>query len=276
MMPAMKRGRIRRDHRSSAPEEGPGRRGRERVVYGVEPVRELLAAAPSVVRTLNVRRGDEHRFAREIEQVRAARGDVAIVDDAALERLAGRGARHQGIAAEIAEFRYANLVELIERRPDPLIVVDGVTDPRNLGALMRSAECAGVGALVIARDRTVDVTPAAVKTSAGAWAHLAIAQCGNVVRTLERLKERGYWVAALAPAGTVSIYDLDVARPLAFVIGSEDQGLRPLVKQTADFIVKIPMRGRVASLNVSVAAAVALFEVARRRTLTSPSPTRAT
>ncbi len=268
-MPAMNRRRTRHEDRARAPEDRSGRRGREGVVYGVEPVRELLAAAPSVVRTLSVRRGDEHRFAREIEQMRTARGGVAIVDDAALERLAGRGALHQGIAAQITEFRYANLAELVEQRPDPLVVVDGVTDPRNLGALMRSAECAGVGALVIARDRTVAVTPAVVKTSAGAWAHLAIAQCGNVARTLERLKERGYWVAALAPEGTVSIYDLDVARPLAFVLGSEDQGVRPLVKKTADFIVKIPMRGRVGSLNVSVAAAIALFEVARRRELAS-------
>lgn len=270
----MKRGNRRdrpREH-ASAHEQRRRQSGREDAVFGVEPVRELLAAAPAVVRTLNIRRGDERRFAREVEQVRAARGAVAVVDDAALERLAGPGARHQGIVATISHFQYADLRELIEQRPDPLVVIDGVTDPRNLGALMRSAEGAGVRALVIARDRTVAVTPAAVKTSAGAWAHLSIAQCGNVVRTLEQLKERGYWIAALAPEGTVSIYDLDVTRPLALVLGSEEAGVRQLVRKTADFVVTIPMRGRVASLNVSVAAAIALFEVARRRNLAPRTP----
>ncbi|MGH7864019.1 MAG: 23S rRNA (guanosine(2251)-2'-O)-methyltransferase RlmB [Candidatus Binataceae bacterium] len=263
--------RERKGERATATGRDGERGGRAEIVFGVEPVRELIVAAPEAVRTLNIRRGDERRFANEIEQVRAARGSVAMVDEAALERLTGRGARHQGIVATISHFQYVDLDELIERRPDPLVVIDGVTDPRNLGALMRSAEGAGVRALVIARDRTVAVTPAAVKTSAGAWSHLAIAQCGNVVRTLGQLKERGYWVAALAPDGAVSIYDLDVTRPIALVVGSEDAGVRPLVRRTSDFVVAIPMRGRVASLNVSVAAAVALFEVARRRAVAPPS-----
>jgi 23S rRNA (guanosine2251-2'-O)-methyltransferase len=237
----------------------------ETVVFGVEPVRELVAAAPTAVRGLRVRAGDEGRFAPEITRVRAAGGRVDFVDDVELARLAGRDSRHQGIAALMREYNYAPLESVIASAPDPLVIVDGVTDPRNLGALLRSAEGAGVRAVVLARDRTVGITPAAIKSSAGAWVHLEIARCGNVARTLEELKEAGYWVAALAPGGTKSIYELDTSRKLAIVVGSEGAGVREIVRKTADFVVGIPMRGKVDSLNVSVAAAVALFEIARRR-----------
>jgi 23S rRNA (guanosine2251-2'-O)-methyltransferase len=237
----------------------------EALVFGVEPVRELISAAPSSIRTLRVRAGDESRFAAEISAVRAAGGRVEFVADTELARLAGRDARHQGVAAMMREYDYASLDAVIAAGHDPIVLVDGVTDPRNLGALMRSAEGAGVRAVVLARDRTAGVTPAAIKSSAGAWVHLAVARCGNVARTLEQLKEAGYWVVALAPRGGTSIYDLDTSRKLAVVVGSEGTGVREIVKRGADFVVDIPMRGKVDSLNVSVAAAVALFEIARRR-----------
>ncbi|MHB8381300.1 MAG: 23S rRNA (guanosine(2251)-2'-O)-methyltransferase RlmB [Candidatus Binataceae bacterium] len=246
----------RRDSRSSADRD---------IVFGAEPVRELVGAAPNAVRVLHVRAGDERRFGAEMERVRAAGGQVASAEDEALVRMAGREARHQGIIAEVREYPYASFEEVISEGHDPLILVDGVTDPRNLGALMRSAEGAGVPAVILARDRTVGVTPAAIKSSAGAWVHLKIARCGNVARALEQMKQAGYWVVALAPGGTTSIYDLDTARKLALVVGSEGAGVREIVKKTADYVAAIPMRGRVDSLNVSVAAAVALFEIARRR-----------
>jgi 23S rRNA (guanosine2251-2'-O)-methyltransferase len=241
------------------------------LVFGVEPVRELISAAPSAIRALRVRAGDAGRFAAEIAAARAAGARVEFVEESELARLAGRDARHQGIAAAMREYNYAALDDVIAARPDPIVIVDGVTDPRNLGALMRSAEGAGVRAIVLARDRTASVTPAAIKSSAGAWVHLAIARCGNVASTLERLKEAGYWVAALAPRGGTSIYDLDTSRKLAIVVGSEGAGVRDIVRRTADFVVDIPMRGKVDSLNVSVAAAVALFEIARRRTGGAPA-----
>ena len=236
------------------------------IVYGVEPIRELAAAAPASIRVLYVKSGDERRFAAEIDLVRSGGGRVEFVaDDAGLERLAGPAARHQGIAALMREYEYTPLEDIIAAQPDPLVLVDGVTDPRNLGALMRSAEGAGAGAIVIAKDRTAGITPAAVKSSAGAWIHLKIARCGNVARTIEQLKEAGYWTAALAPGGDTSLYDLDTSRKLAIIVGSEGRGVRDIVKKGADFVVDIPMRGKVGSLNVSVAAAVALFEIARRR-----------
>ncbi len=235
------------------------------VVFGIGPIRELIAAEPEVIRTLYVSRRLQPRFVAEISGAQQGGASVSIVDDDALARIAGSEARHQGMVAMVREYQYANLEELLAEKPDPLLVIDGVTDPRNLGAIMRSAECAGASALILGRDRTVAVTPAAIKTSAGAWAHMRVARCGNIVSTLKLLKDKGYWIAALAPIGDVSLYELDTGRRLALLIGAEDVGLRMLVKKNADFLVKIPMLGKVNSLNVAVATAVALFEIARRR-----------
>jgi 23S rRNA (guanosine2251-2'-O)-methyltransferase len=235
------------------------------LVFGVEPIRELIAAAPATVRILYLKAGLERRFIAEAAAVREHGGRVAIASDDELTRMAGAAARHQGLVASIHEYHYAAVEDVIALGADPIVVIDGVTDPRNLGAILRSAECAGVRAVVIARNRTVGITPAAIKASSGSWIHLTIAQCGNVVQALETLKEAGYWIAALAPGGDTSIYTLDTSRRLAIVLGSEDRGVRELVRKNADFVVNIPMAGRVASLNVSVAAAVALFEIARRR-----------
>ncbi|HUA33670.1 MAG TPA: 23S rRNA (guanosine(2251)-2'-O)-methyltransferase RlmB [Candidatus Binataceae bacterium] len=259
----------RRDERTPAhrPLDERGSAGIDReLVYGVEPIRELIAAAPQVVRALFVRRDEERRFAEQIERVRAAGGRIEMVEAERLAQIAGTEARHQGIAAMMREFEYAAVEDLIAAQADPLVLVDGVTDPRNLGALMRSAEGAGVNAIVLAKDRTVGITPAAVKSSAGAWIHLKIARCGNVARTLEEFKEAGYWIAALAPGGETSIYNLDTTRKLVVVVGSEGSGIRDIVRKNSDFIVSIPMRGRVGSLNVSVASALALYEISRRRT----------
>jgi len=235
------------------------------LVFGAEPVHELIGAAPGAVRTLYVRADLQARFAGDIERVRAAGGHVVAAEAAALARMAGAESRHQGVVALIREYSYAAFEDVIAAAPDPLLLVDGVTDPRNLGALLRSAEGAGIESVVLARDRTAAVTPAAIKSSSGAWVHLKIARCGNVARAMEDLKQAGYWIAALAPAGDLEIYELDTTRPLALVVGSEGRGVREIVRKDADFVVRIPMYGKVGSLNVSVAAAVALFEIARQR-----------
>jgi 23S rRNA (guanosine2251-2'-O)-methyltransferase len=257
----------RREGHRPRPRQGPRERPpqRHQIVFGIEPVREMLAADPTAVQTLYVRGRDEARFAAEIARVRRAGGRVMAVEEGELARMAGSEARHQGMVALVRPYRYAELEELLAARPDPLLVIDGVTDPRNLGAILRAAECAGLPGLILARDRTADITPAAIKTSAGAWVHLRIAQCGNVAQTLERLKKLDYWVAALAPEGEVGLYDLDVSRRLAVVVGAEGEGLRRLVKEKADFMVKIPMSGRVSSLNVAVATGIVLFEINRHR-----------
>jgi 23S rRNA (guanosine2251-2'-O)-methyltransferase len=259
--------RFRERHRPLQ-REGPraeARRAGPNVVFGAEPVNELVLAAPQSIETLHVRAGDERRFSDAAERVRAAGGRVVIAREGELERLVDRDARHQGVAAIVREYHYADLEDIVRDAPDPILLVDGVTDPRNLGALLRSADGAGVGAVVLARDHTVGVTPAAVKSSAGAWVHLRIARCGNVARTLQMLKEAGYWIIALAPGGEFSVYELDTTRKLVIVVGSEGEGIRPIVRKAADFVVSIPMRGKVDSLNVAVAAAVALFEIVHRR-----------
>jgi 23S rRNA (guanosine2251-2'-O)-methyltransferase len=235
-------------------------------IYGIEPLREILAVQPEAIEVLYLRERDTRRFADEIERVKQAGGRVVQVDDAELTRAAGsEEARHQGLVATVRPYRYLELAELVDQVPDLIVLVDGVTDPRNLGAILRVTECAGFKSVILARDRTASLTPAAIKTSAGAWVHLRIAQCGNVVRTLEDLKEKGYWIAALTPEGDTSIYQLDVRSRLVLVIGAEGEGVRALVKKRADFRVKIPLYGKLESLNVSVATAVALFEIKRRR-----------
>jgi 23S rRNA (guanosine2251-2'-O)-methyltransferase len=240
--------------------------GEPEIIFGVEPVREMIAAAPARILRLYLKLGMEMRFERQIEAVRKAGADVVAVASNELARMAGSEARHQGIIAALREHCYLPLEQVLARKPDPLLLVDGVTDPRNLGAILRSAECAGVGAIVLAKDRTAGLTPAATKSSAGASVHLAIARCGNVAHTLRLLKDNGYWVAAMDPHGDTCLYELDVTRRLTLVLGSEGEGIREIVRKTADFIVRIPLYGRTSSLNVSVAAAIALFEIARRRT----------
>jgi 23S rRNA (guanosine2251-2'-O)-methyltransferase len=252
----------------SSRESHLGQSDERHLVFGVEPVTELIAAAPQSVRTLYVRDRDQRRFADEVERVRSSGGETRAVDDATLVRIVGEGSRHQGIAAVVRDYAYAPAEEIIQARPDPLLIIDGVTDPRNLGAILRSAECAGARGVIIARDRTCPITPAAIKSSAGAWAHLQIARCGNVARLLGELKDAGYWIGALTPGGETSLYEVDTGRRLALVIGSEGRGVRQLIAKTADFRVGIPMRGKVNSLNVAVAAAVAMFEIVRRRAST--------
>jgi len=242
------------------------------MVFGLEPVRELIVAAPSRIRRLYVKEGAETRFQPEIQAVHHSGGNVVVVATNELARLVGSEVHHQGIVAVLRVYSYAGLPQVLARKPDPLLLVDGVTDPRNLGAILRACECAGIRAIVLAKDRTVGITPAAIKSSAGAWAHLEVARCGNVAQALKDLKCDGYWIAALDAHGDTSLYDLDTSRRLALVLGSEGRGIRDIVRKTADFEVRIPLYGRVSSLNVSAAAAIALFEIVRRR-MASTGPT---
>jgi 23S rRNA (guanosine2251-2'-O)-methyltransferase len=144
-------------------------------------------------------------------------------------------------------------------------VLDGVTDPQNLGALARSAHALGAHGLVVPKDRAAGVTPAAFKAAAGALEHIPVARVTNVSRALEDLKERGVWTVALAADGDRDLREVDLTSPIALVLGSEGKGVRPLVRKTCDHVARIPMAGRVGSLNVGAAGAIALYEVARQR-----------
>lgn len=178
------------------------------------------------------------------------------------------GVPHQGVVALGRAPASVPLETLVERQPDLVLVLDEVTDPRNVGALLRSAEAAGAGAVVLARDRAPQLTPALVKAAAGAVEWLQLVRVVNIARTLESLQEAGYWTLGLAGEAEQSLYDPGAVPglPAALVVGSEGGGMRQLVRRSCHRLLHIPMLGQTSSLNVSVAAAVALFEVRRTAT----------
>ncbi|HEX9242404.1 MAG TPA: 23S rRNA (guanosine(2251)-2'-O)-methyltransferase RlmB [Anaeromyxobacter sp.] len=241
-----------------------------RVVYGLNPVRELLRASAEVSELWLAEGGTRGAAFAELERLaRRAEAKVRAAPRAKLDRLAGTD-RHQGVVAVVADFRYAELEELLEAakasgRPPLLVVLDGVEDPHNLGAIIRSALALGAHGVVIPKDRAVGVTPAVAKASAGAVEKIPLARVTNVAQCLEGLKEAGIWSVALAADGDRPLAALDLRGPTALVLGSEGEGLRPLVRRTCDLAAKIPMMGDLDSLSVSASAAVALYEAARQR-----------
>lgn len=216
-----------------------GRRLREIVVADPDAVADIVAAAQK------------------------ARVAVRTAERGVLDELCG-GARHQGVLAVAPTFPYVALHEIGE--PDLVVVLDGVTDPQNLGAIARSAEAAGAGAMVLPKRRAAHVTPAAEKAAAGAFSWLRVALVPNVVRAIEDLAGRGYWSVGLDGDAPDTVWDCDLlAGRVVLVIGGEGAGLSRLVAERVDARLAIPLGGQVASLNASAAAAVALFEIARRR-----------
>ena len=246
-----------------------------RKIYGVGPVRELVRARPKAIRVLHV--AAERAEARGKDPVadlvavaRAAGVTLDLRSSRELDALCEPGARHQGVVATTGDFRYAAVEELVEaagETPPLLVVLDGVQDPHNLGAIVRSAYVLGAHGVIIPEHRAAAVTPVVTKASAGATELLPIAIAKNLVRALEQLKAAGVWTCAVAAAPTARpIGSLDLAGPLALVLGAEGEGVRPLVARTCDLHALIPMAGAgVGSLNVSVAAGIALYEAARQR-----------
>jgi 23S rRNA (guanosine2251-2'-O)-methyltransferase len=198
-----------------------------------------------------------------MEAADAAGVPVKNVPRAQIEELA-RGGAHQGVVARVAPYPYSDPGEILAV-PDPLIVVlDSVTDPRNLGAVLRAVDGAGATGVVIPKDRAVGVTAAAVKASAGASEHVPVARETNLRRAIDWMKKAGVWVYAAEVEGT-TYTELDLSGPVALVLGSEGRGVRRLVREGCDGAVSIPMLGAVESLNVSAAAAVLLYEARRQR-----------
>ena len=230
------------------------------VIYGVRPVIEAL-----------------HSDRREVFEVLDAVGEKSVASKAAVKRVPvkrvprqrieelARGGAHQGVAARVGPYPYSSLKEILATTEPLVIVLDSVTDPHNLGAVLRAADGAGASGVVLPKDRAVGVTSAAVKASAGASEHVPVARETNLRRALEKMKEAGMWVYALEEAEATAYTDLDLSGPVAFVLGSEGRGIRRLVREGCDGAVSIPMRGAVSSLNVSVAAAVLLYEAMQQR-----------
>lgn len=242
-----------------------------RVVYGMNPVRELLRTAGEGLGELWLAEGGARGAAfAELERVARERGaKVRTAPRAKLERLAGTD-RHQGVVAVVADYRYAELGEILERaraagRPPLVVVLDGVEDPHNLGAVIRSAHAMGAHGVVIPRDRAVGVTPAVAKASAGAVERCPVARVVNVAKTVDSLKEGGVWSVALVQDAERPLRELDLKGPTALVLGNEGEGIRQLVRRSCDLEARIPMAGDLESLSVSASAAIALYEVARQR-----------
>ena len=229
------------------------------IIYGSRPVVEALDSGRRRVFEIFDAVGDQ-----EVTKAAASRGlEPKRVSRQRVDELSGGGV-HQGVAARVEPYPYSGLVEILAP-PEPLVLVlDGVTDPRNLGAVLRTAEGAGASGVVIPRDRAAGVTAAAVKASAGASEYVRVARETNLRRTIETMKGAGLWVYAAEAAGT-PYPRLDLAGPVGLVLGSEGRGVRRLVREACDGTVAIPMLGNVGSLNISVAAAVLLYEVRRQR-----------
>lgn len=177
------------------------------------------------------------------------------------------GGVHQGVAARLLPFPYASLYDVLAQEGELLLILDGLADPRNLGALLRTAEGAGVAGVIITESRSAPLSPVAEKTATGATAYLPISRVENLARALSTIRERGYWVVGLVQDAPQSLYELQLSHKIALVLGGEEKGLRQLTRQMCDCLVSIPMLGHVDSLNVSAAGAIALYEFLRRRTL---------
>lgn len=241
-------------------------------LYGRNAVRETLRAGRRRIRRLWVARGVKERdaLAEALNLAQQQGVPVQRVERRRLDQLA-RGSHHQGVVAETSNYPYAALEDILAAvqeagEPALFLLLDCLQDPHNLGALLRTSESVGVHGVIIPSRRSASVTPAVVSASAGAAEHVSVVQVTNLVRAMESLKEAGVWVAGLeAHSDAQLLYEADLDMPLALVIGSEGQGLRRLVRERCDFLLRLPMRGRVESLNASVAGAVALYEIYRRR-----------
>jgi len=243
---------------------------------GIHAVREALAAGRPL-QTVMV--GREHHGERLAEIVSLAKRNgvpVRFEDRAQLDRAAGNR-NHQGVVALVAARSSVSLEDLLARKrsdaaPGLLVILDGVEDPQNLGAIIRTALAAGSDGVIIPERRAAGLTEAAARASAGAVAHLPVARVTNIARAIEELKEGGYWIVGLDERADRRHSDVDLSGPITLVLGGEGKGLHELVRERCDFLVSIPTTGPVGSLNVSVAAGVALFEVVRQRAARAAKP----
>lgn len=242
------------------------------IIYGIHPVREALTSSSLRFQKILVSsRNPSPALQSIIDLTREKKVFLAFTDRETLDRMV-KGGLHQNIIGIIEETSYADLEEILIRPKQEgakslFLVLDGIQDPQNLGSLIRTGLGCGVHGVIIPKDRAVGITPAVVKASAGATAHLPVARVVNVATTIDRLKEDGIWVYGASGDAKDMIYDLDFNIDLAIVIGAEGKGIRPLVKKKCDRLFSIPMKGPVSSFNASVTGGMILYEVMRQRSL---------
>jgi 23S rRNA (guanosine2251-2'-O)-methyltransferase len=241
------------------------------ILYGRNPVREALRAGRRKIYKLVLAQGTKETGIVADIAALASKSGVPIqrVERKQLDRIGDFN--HQGVAAETTQYPYVELEKILaqadQRQEIPLLLMlDCLQDPQNLGTLLRTAEIVGVHGAVIPKRRAVGVTPAVVNSSAGATEHLLVVQVTNLVRTMEELKARGLWIVGLEDVPQAQLcYQSDLTMPLALVVGSEGRGMGRLVRETCDILIRLPMRGKISSLNAAMAGSVALYEVWRQR-----------
>lgn len=240
----------------------------DEIVYGINAVTEALRGNRKASELFLAGNPDDRRVARIVKLAGERGVPVRMRQKQDLSRIAGTD-HHQGVVLGVEPFPYAEIEDIIARTSEPsdqlVLLLDSVQDPANLGSLVRSAACAGVAGVVITKDRSVGVTPAVERVSAGAVETVPIARVANLVQAMERLKEAGFWIYGLSDEASSNLYGQKFSGKVALLVGSEGEGIRPLVRKGCDVILSIPMRGGVSSLNAAVAGSLALFEVVRQR-----------
>jgi 23S rRNA (guanosine2251-2'-O)-methyltransferase len=246
-------------------------------LYGVAPVLEALRAGQRTIERVTIAEGARHNRLRElIELARKANVPVHYASRVELARTLGADANHQGVVASVAAATYMDVDELLDALAgrvgtdeQPLVVVlDGVEDPRNLGAILRTVECAGAHGVFVPERRAVGLTETVAKAAAGALEHVAVARVGNLARLIEQLKERNIWTVGTSADAPTLYTEWDWRQPSALFLGGEGAGLHRLVRERCDMLVSIPVHGHIESLNVSVAGGIVLYEAVRQRTIT--------
>lgn len=261
-------------HKRPQAETEPKRREEPRelpddVLVGRNAVTEALKSGRGINK-LWIASGDREGSVAEIAALAKERGIVVqYVERAKIEALAG-GHRHQGVLAYVAPIPYAELEDILKAAEEKgeapfLVLLDELEDPHNLGALLRTADATGVHGILIPKRRSVSLNATVAKTSAGAVEYVPVARIGNIAQTLKKLKEKGFWVAGADMDGEKAYYEADLTGPLVLVVGSEGKGMSRLTKEACDFIVRMPMVGRINSLNASVAGSILMYESMRQR-----------
>ena len=241
----------------------------EDVLIGRNAVTEALRAGRGINKIL-LADGDREGQVSEITALARERGIILqFVERSKIEAVAG-GLRHQGVLAYVAPVAYAELDDILKKaeeagEPPFLLLLDELEDPHNLGALLRTADATGVHGVLIPKRRSVPLTSTVAKTSAGAVEYVPVARIGNISQTLKALKEKGFWVAGADMDGSQNYYEADLTGPLVLVVGSEGKGMGRLTKEQCDFIVRMPMVGKINSLNASVAGSILMYESLRQR-----------
>tara|TARA_B110001452_G_scaffold20313_1_gene16350 strand:+ start:232 stop:966 length:735 start_codon:yes stop_codon:yes gene_type:complete len=240
-------------------------------IYGIHAVHTMLKSAPQRVKELYVQRGRLDDRLQKIHKLAETHG-VAL-QWATVKQLDGKAeGRHQGVMALCSPgetYDESFLLKLAEERGGDafFLMLDGVTDPHNLGACLRAADGAGVQAVIVPKDNSVGLTPVVSKVACGAAETMPLVMVTNLTRTLEKLQQQGAWVVGTTGDAEKLIYDIDLKGPMVLVMGAEGAGMRQLTQKQCDFLVKLPMAGGVSSLNVSVATGICLYEVVRQRTI---------